>query len=56
MRRVIRELIDAVIIGVCLTAAAREWWERHETKRLMASLSPAEREQLFTFIGEFHHG
>ena len=36
MKRILRDLIDAVIIGICLDAALRSWWERHELRRLEA--------------------
>jgi hypothetical protein len=29
MRRLMRDLIDAVIMGIIVSAALQEWWERH---------------------------
>jgi hypothetical protein len=29
MRRLLREILDAIVVGIIVTAALREWWERH---------------------------
>lgn len=38
MKRLLRDLVDALIIGFCLDAALREWWERHLIRKCEAEL------------------
>ena len=36
MRRFLADVAEAIIIGILLSGALHQWWERHEERRLSA--------------------
>ena len=36
MRRFLADVAEAIIIGILLSGALHEWWERHEARRVTA--------------------
>ena len=36
MRRFVADIFEAIVIGILLSGALHEWWERHEARRLSA--------------------
>ena len=46
MREAWWKLVDFVVAAICLVLLVGDWWERHETRKVMAILTPAQRRRI----------